>query len=316
MRMIRLLLLVILAAVTAACATPNPIVTGDPVDFRHRSGVFSLQAPKDWQPSQSEVETEALASFTEPEERALLIGYAGLLDRRLPDAEGLKIVSDLTLTLLGVSNDYQVISQQRRPDGAFEVSFSLTNRDQKWEGQSIFRDTDLALSGVIAAGEEKTWAETHAALQPYIDSFQVNAESVQGTYFKALEGGAWAMAVPLDWPQQIRPGGAQITARNGRMSILVAQAELAQPLDDAGLTSQAVAALGQFGINAQVAASARLPDGRLKVMLERSDRRIIGYLEQGNSTFVGLFFNVPADRVQDYQAFIDFEYSVFVTFLS
>ncbi len=307
---------VVAAALIAGCSSPDPIDTGNPVAFRHRIGVFSLQAPESWQQSQGEVETEAVASFADPSARGVMYAYAGLLDHRLSEDEGLEIVGDLAETLLNSPTGYQISDRQRRADGAFEVSFSFTRQENKWLGRATFRDTDLALSGVIAAGQESMWADLSTALQPFVESFKIDPEAVQGTYFVALEGTSWAMAVPADWPRRAGGVSAELTSRTGRMSILISGGTLERPLDAAGLVDRAADELRQaFGLNAQVSASESLPDGRVKATFERGEQRIIGYLEQGNDAFVGLFFQVPADRVADYQPFIDFEYSVFVTFL-
>jgi hypothetical protein len=304
------------AALIAGCSGPEPIDTGNPVAFKHRIGVFSLLAPESWQQSQGEVETEAIASFADPSARSVMYAYAGLLDHRLLEDEGLEIVADLAETLLNSPSDYQVVNRQRRDDGAFEVQFSYVQQGQKWLGRATFRDTDLALSGVIAAGQESTWANLSTALQPFVESFKVDPEAIQGTFFVPLEGASWAMAVPGDWARRSGGVSAQLTSRTGRMSILISGGTLEQPLDAAGLADRAAGELRQaFGLNVQVSASESQPDGRAKAIFERGEQRIIGYLEQGPDAFVGLFFQVPADRVADYQPFIDFERSVFVTFL-
>lgn len=307
---------VMAAALIAGCSSPEPIDTDNPVAFRHRIGVFSLQAPESWQQSQGEVETEAIASFADPSARGVMFAYAGLLDHRLSDDEGLEIVGDLAETLLNSPSDYQVVDRQRRGDGAFEVQFSYVRDNQKWLGRATFRDTDLALSGVIATGQEPVWAGLSTALQPFVESFKVDPEAIQGTFFVPLEGTSWAMAVPGDWARRAGGASAQLTSRTGRMSILISGGALERPLDAAGLVDRAADELRQaFGLNAQVSASESLPDGRVKATFERGEQRIIGYLEQGDDAFVGLFFQVPADRAADYQPFIDFESSVFVTFL-
>ena len=69
-----------------------------------------------------------------------------------------------------------------------------------------------------------------------------------------------------------------------------------------------------FRLVPKLASSEPLPDGRLKVTLDQGgDLRIIGYVEQFDTHFVGLFFKVPSDRAEDYQPFMDFVYSTYIS---
>jgi hypothetical protein len=47
--------------------------------------------------------------------------------------------------------------------------------------------------------------------------------------------------------------------------------------------------------------------------LDQTDRHTVGYVEQKDGYFIGLFFDVPTAQLSDYQPFIDFVYSTFVT---
>jgi hypothetical protein len=73
----------IIGAALAACNNQGPIDVSNPIGFKQKSGLFTLQVPKSWTSTQDEVPTESIASFADPTHRAELIGYTGLLDHRL-----------------------------------------------------------------------------------------------------------------------------------------------------------------------------------------------------------------------------------------
>ena len=302
-----------LLVVLAGCGGA-PIDTGNPVNFKHQIGVFELKVPKSWKQTQDKVSTEAIAAFSDPTDRAEIIAYAGLLDHRLADDEGLQITSDLIGTLLNRPADLQITDKQHRADGAFVVNVTFTRNNEKRTGQGIFRDGDLALSGTIVDGPTQGWADLQQALQADLDSFKVNADVVQGTYFDSLFGTAYAVVMPVDWPQQSTRRGTQVRSLNGKITLYTIEQPISTTLDAAGLTTQAVTSLGQmYKINAEVGSSVSLPDGRTQVTLKQADRSIVGYLEAKDGYFIGLFFNVPAAQTAAYQPFIDFVYSTFVT---
>lgn len=303
----------LLLVVLAGCGSA-PIDTGNPVNFKHQIGVFELKVPKSWKQTQDHVSTEAIAAFSDPTNRAEIMGYAGLLDHRLADDEGLQIASDLIGTLLNRPSDLQITDKQHRSDGAFVVNVTFTRNNEKRTGQGVFRDGDLALSGTIVDGPTEGWADLQKALQPYADSFKVNPEVVQGTYFDALLGVAYAVVMPVEWPRQGTEKGMQVHAQAGKTTLYTIEQPISTTLDTAGLTNQAVTSLRQtYKINAEVGSSAPLPDGRTQVTLKQADRSIIGYLEAKDGYFIGLFFDVPAAQAAAYQPFIDFVYSTFVT---
>ncbi len=299
--------------VLVACAGSSPIDTSSPTTFKHRTGVFSLQAPGKWQQAQDEVETESIAAFSDPTKRAELIAYAGLLDHHLTVNEGQSIVANLVKNLLNAPGDLQITGQQRRPDGSFVATLSFTRNNEKRAGTAIFRDAGLALSGVILSGPEAGWADFQKAMQPYLDSFNVNSEVVQGTYFVALEGDSYALAVPADWPRQPGKDVNLVHSPDGHVQIVAAQKAEVNSLDDAALAEASRKLLQQNLGDGTISGAERLPDGRLKVTLDRGATRTIGYLDQKDGTVIGLFFDVPANRVPDYQPFIDFVYSTFIT---
>ena len=291
-----------------------PIDTGNPVSFKHQIGVFELKVPKSWKQTQDKVSTEAIAAFSDPTDRAEIKAYAGLLDHRLADDEGLQITSDLIGTLLNRPADLQITDKQHRADGAFVVNVTFTRNNEKRTGQGIFRDGDLALSGTIVDGPTQGWADLQKALQPYTDSFKVNPEVVQGTYFDALLGVAYAVVMPVGWPQQSTSQGTQVRSLNGKITLYTIEQPISTTLDAAGLTDQAVASLRKlYKLNAQVSDSGALPDGRTKITLDQPDHHIVGYLETKDSYFIGLFFDLPTAQAAAYQPFIDFIYSTFVT---
>ena len=298
----------------AGCTNSSPIDTSNPVDFKHHTGVFTLQVPKSWKQAQDQVPTESIAAFSDPTQHAEIIAYAGLLDHRLADAEWFTTVSGLVGNLLNRPTDLQFTDNQHRTDGAFVVSFSFTRSDQKRVGQAIMHDTDLALSGVIADGPEQGWTDLAKALQPYVDSFELHPDFVQGTYFEPLQDTFYAVVVPPDWARQKYPNGVGVKSRSGRMSILTVQRSISPTLQTLALSDQAAAVLRQtFGISAQASASENLVDGRLKITFDQPDHTIIGYVENKDEMFIGLYFELPADQTDAYQPFIDFVYSTLVT---
>lgn len=298
----------------AACTAPDPIDVSNPVDFQTQSGVFTIQVPASWLKGQDNIATETVALLNDPARRVGLIAYAGLLERRLGDAEGWKAVSALVKTLVGNPSDFAVGSQQRSPDGAFDMNFAFSAGELKVEGSATFRDTDLALSGVVLTAPADIWDGVQASMQPFVDSFELDAEAVKGTFFEPLQETHFAMAVPGDWEQQRRGQSLRLIARNRDMSMIALQEAVDAPLDSPQLVQQAVDSLRQaFGLRTTVVSSEIAPDGRTKLSLDGGDRRVVGYVQQKGDLLLGLLFDVPADRVDDYQPFIDFEYFTFVT---
>ena len=308
-----LAVIVVALIVLAGCGSA-PIDTGNPVNFKHQIGVFELKVPKSWKQAQDKVSTEAIAAFSDPTNRAEIIAYAGLLDHRLADDEGMQITSDLIGTLLNRPSDLQIADKQRRSDGAFVVNVTFTRNNEKRTGQGVFHDGDLALSGTIIDGPTQGWADLQKALQADLDSFKVNTDVVQGTYFEALEGAVHALAVPAGWARQNTGKGVQVRSLSGQTTLYTIEQPISTTLDAAGLANQSVTSLRQlFKLNAQVSDSSALPDGRTKLTLDRSDRRIVGYVEVKDGHFIGLFFDVPAAQAPAYQPFIDFIYSTYIT---
>ena len=308
-----IVILAIVLMALAACANASPIDTGNPTTFKHRTGAFSLQAPQSWKRAQDAVETESVAAFSDPTQRAELLAYAGLLDHRLTDGEGNQAVAGLAKNLLNAPSDLKVTDQQRRTDGAFMAALSFTRAGEKRSGVAIFRDEQLALAGVILDGPEAGWADFQKAMQPYLDSFQLNPDVVQGTYFTPLEGDLYALVVPAGWQRQPGRGFTLIHSSTGRLTIIAAEKTLTGTLDTAGLVTTGMELLQQSLGTGKVSGNETLPDGRIKVTIDRGSNRTIGYLDQKDGGIIGLFFDVPADRVQDYQPFIDFVYSTFIT---
>ncbi len=314
MRHGQILAVIMLVAVLGGCANPKPIDTSNPIEFQHRSTVFKMQVPGGWKQVQDQIETEALGIFTDPTGQASIVAYVGLLDRRLSHDEGLQIVGNLAATLLSIPSGYQVTDRQRRDDGAFEVTFAFTRGEQEFSGQAIFHDTDLALSGVIIVGPEPGWSDLQNALAPYVSSFQIDPEVVRASYFDIIEDTYYLLVVPIDWTRRRGTDAIEVQSRNQRMSILLVQQDLDRMINAAALADQAATSLRRsFRLAAKVTASEPLADGRLKVTLDRGDRRIIGYVEQFDTHFVGLFFDLPADRVEDYRPFMDFVYSTYLS---
>ncbi len=309
-----LLLLSIVMGLVAGCAGPNPISVGSPIAFQHRTTAFTMRVPDGWTQVQDEVATEALGIFTDPTGQALITAYMGLLDRRLADEEGLAIVGTLASTLLSNPDDFQVTDQRRRPDGAFEVTFAFTGGEQKHAGRAIFRDTHLALSGVIISGPQQHWNSLQNALAPYVDSFTIDPEVVRASYFDILEDTYYILVVPIDWPRRRGAFGTEVISRSGRMSIRLLQHDLGKSIAAADIADQTVMSLRTaFNLVVNVLAAEQLPDNRLEITLEQAGRRIIGYVETFDTHLVGLFFDVPADRVDDYQPFMDFVYSTYIS---
>ncbi|MFN8597370.1 MAG: hypothetical protein U0559_14460 [Anaerolineae bacterium] len=304
-----LLLLVVLAG----CNSPQPIDTGNPISFKHRSGVFEMQVPKSWKQAQDQVETESLAAFSDPSGRAEMIGYAGLLDHTLTDDEGLATVPGLVKNLLNAPQDLAITDQQHRSDGAFTLNLSFTRNNEKRSGQAIFRQGALALSGVIVSGPQSEWTTLLTALQPYIDSFTLKPDFVQGTYFTPIENVHFAVVIPADWGRQTFEGGTLAKSPANKFTIVASEIATTTTSDDAALakeaTSQARAHLGAVQLDNQE----KLPDGRTKLSLSQGTQRVIGYYEVKDGMLISLFFSVPADRADAYQPIIDFMYSTWVT---
>lgn len=294
------------------CAN-NPIDTGSPVAFRHRTGVFELQVPKSWKQVQDQVETEALAAFSDAAGRSEIIAYAGLLDHQLTDDEGLEIVPSLIKNLLNGPPDLAVTDKRRRSDGAFVVALAFTRNNVPRLGQAIFRDGGLALSGVIVSGPASDWSTLLTGLQPYIDSFKLRPDVVQGTYFTPIENTHFALVVPADWERIALKAGTQVRSRSGQVTIIAAQEPLSGTLAASALTDAAQKAAQAYVGQAAVSDSQVLPDGRTQLTLDGSTRRTIGYAEIKDGMLIMLLFEVPADRAAAYQPFIDFIYSTLVT---
>lgn len=305
----------IIAALTA-CNNQPPIDTANPINFKHRTGMFTLQAPKSWLPTQDALPTEAIAAFSDATHRAELIGYAGLLDHQLADEEGWLATNALVGGLLNQPTDLKITDRQRQPDGSFFVVFTFTRANTPRSGQAIFRDADLAFAGVVINGASTEWPSLQKTLQPYVDSFKLNKDFVQGTYFIPLDMQTFSVVVPADWTQQKTPRGDAVEVRSpsGRFSIIGVQKPITTTLDEAGLANQALIILKQASkIEATLSATSKLPDGRLKLELDRTDRHTQGYVEQKDGYVIGLFFDVPTAQLGAYQPMIDFIASTLVT---
>jgi hypothetical protein len=305
---------IIIAGLIAGCSGASPIDTGNMVVYQHNTHVFSLKVPKSWTQTQDAVPTEALAAFSDPTGHAEILAYAGLLDHTLTDQEALDNAEGLMTNLLNRPADLKTLNKQRRDDGAYVVDVSFTRADQKRKGQGVFRQSSLGLSGVIIDGPEQGWSDLQQALQPTLDSFQSDDTVIQGTFFSALNETGYALALPADWTRSRRTDGIEIRSLTGKIEIYTIERPYTETLDAPAMTEQAAAYLRQsFGLQGTVAGSEPQSDGRLKMTLNRSDRQTVGYVEQKDGYLLGLFFDVPADRAQDYQAFIDFVYSTYVT---
>lgn len=306
----------IIAAALAACNNPGPIDVSNPIGFKQKSGLFALQVPKSWTSSQDEVSTEAIASFADTTHRAELIGYVGLLDHQLSDAEGLQIAADLAGNLLNQPGDLKITDKYRQPDGAFVAVFTFTRAGTPRTGQAIFHDADLSLAGTLINGPVDGWADFQKSLQPFVDSFKVDKDFIQGTYFTPIDTDAYAVVVPVGWAQQKSKTNneVEVKAPNGRLSIIGVQLIVTNTLDDTALANQAVSILKQaYRLDNTLTDTSKLPDGRLRLGLDRTDRHTVGYVEQKDGHFIGLFFDVPAQQLAAYQPFIDFVYSTLVT---
>jgi hypothetical protein len=304
------------AALLTACNNPGPIDLSNPIGFKQRSGLFTLQVPKSWTSSQDQLPTESIAAFADPTHRAELIAYSGLLDHHLADAEGLQIAESLAGNLLNHPSDLKTTSKLRQADGAFVVAFTFTRSGSARSGQAVLRDGDLALAGTLIDGPLAGWADLQKALQPLADSFKLNKDYVQGTYFDALDTPAFAVVVPAGWAQQksSNNSGVLVKSPDGQFSIIGLQRVFTDTVDDPGLTAAALSILKQsYKFDGTPASAAKLADGRLKIGLDRADRQTVGYVEQKDGTFMGLFFDVPTAQLNAYQPMIDFVYSTFVT---
>jgi hypothetical protein len=314
MSMKRLLLIGVAAAWTASCARPIPVTVDAPVAFQHRTTAFTIDVPDGWTLLQDQVPTEALGIFTDPTGQATIVAYVGLLDHRFADEEGLRVAASLTANLLRRPDDYQITGQEHRADGAFQVSFQFIRDGQNHAGLAVFRDTNLALSGVVITGPEDFWPRLRMALLPYAESFEFDPEVVRAAYFDILEDTYYILVVPIDWPRQRSRFGTEVRSRSGNMSIRLVQRDLGREIDQADLVDQTLATL-YAGSNLAVNVLATEPqsDGRLKLTLRQANQQIIGYVETFDTHLVGIFFDVPGDRVEDYQPIMDFVYSMYIS---
>lgn len=308
-----LIMLGLMLIALTGCANNTPIDTANPIAFRHRSGVFELQVPKSWQQAQDQVETEALAAFSDPTGRAEIIAYAGLLDHELGNEEGLQLVSELVKTLLNSPGDLGVTDAQRRADGAFVVTLTFTRKDVKRTGQAVLKDGGLALSGFIVSGPQDQWTALQSSLQPMFDSFKLNPDYVQGTFFWPIEKSHFALVVPADWERATIENGIQVRSRNGLVQIVAAQKPLSNTLDAAAFGEAAQKAAQTYTGQATLSASQTLPDGRLQQTLDTATKRAISYAELKDGMLITVLFEVPAAQAAAYQPLIDFMYSTLVT---
>jgi hypothetical protein len=312
-QLLQLLALLACGVLLAACANAKPIDTSALKSFTQHNGLFSLQVPGAWKEYQQDLATESMAAFSEPEGRAELIAYAALLDRRLGETEGEKVVTQLITALLNVPADLNITDLQRQADGTYTARLSFTREDEKRSGTAIFREEPLALSGVILSGPEADWADFQKAMQPALDSFKVNLDFVQGTYFEPLEGERYSMAIPAQWESRKGPGSTTVRSPNGQLQIVTVQRPEEKALTPGELAEQGVK-LAQLNLGkGTLTSSEALPDGRLKVRIDQGADSTVGYLEQRDGMILGLFFAVPADRLADYQPLIDFLYSTYIT---
>ncbi len=299
--------------VLTGCTNTSPIDTTNLTAFRHRTGVFELQAPKSWKQTQDQVETEALAAFSDPTGQSEIIAYTGLLDHELTDEEGLQIVPGLVKNLLNSPSDLVVTAAQRRADGAFVITLTFTRKDVKRAGQAVLKDGGLALSGVIVSGPQDQWATLQTGLQPVFDSFKLNPDYVQGTFFTPIEKSHFALVIPADWERAALQDGTQIRSRNGLVTIVAAQKPVTGTLDAAAFSEAATKAAQAYVGQATVSASQTLPDGRLQQTLDTASKRTISYTELKDGMLITLLFEVPAAQAAAYQPLIDFLYSTFIT---
>ncbi len=297
----------------SACAPRSPIDTSNPTGFISSSKVFSLNVPASWKQAQNQVPTEVMAAFSDPTDRAELIAYAGLLDRRLTDAEGFKAITGLIDNLLNHPADLTVTDQQRRPDGTFVVKYAFTRNNEKRLGEAVLSDTNLALSGVISDGPAEFWTDLSAALQPFVTSFRIDPTNVQGVFFVPVDNAGFSFVGPDGWQEQSSVVGSVVRAPSGKLTIMAMQRPLTSTLDTPALQELATHLMLSNGGAQKVVSSETLPDGRLKLVFDRPKHRVVGYVDQKDQVFAGLFFDVPSDQAEAYQPFIDFVYSTFVT---
>lgn len=297
---------------TSVPTSAPAIDTSAMTTFRHPSGVFSLKVPQAWKQIQDDAPTESIAAFSEPDGRAELIAYSGLLDRQLSETEGSQVVTNLIKVLLNSPGDLLITDLQRQPTGAYTANLSFTRAGEKRSGIAVFRDEPLALSGVILSGPEAGWADFQKAMQPTLDSFKVDLNFVQGTYFAPFEGELYALATPAEWESRNGPGFAKIRSPNGQLQIVVAQRAEEKTLTPNELADMGVK-LGQTSLGkGTLTGTELLPDGRVKVTLDQGTHTAIGYLEQNAGVVIGLFFETPSDRLAAYQPLIDFIYSTYI----
>lgn len=310
---IHLLALLAGGLLLAACATSKPIDTSALKTFNQRNGIFSLQVPEAWKQYQNDLSAESMAAFSEPDGRAELVVYAALLDRQLNETEGSQIVTQLINVLLNSPANLKITDIQRQADGSYTAGLSFSRENEKRSGTAIFRQQPLALSGIILSGPEAGWADFQKAMQPTLDSFKVDSDYIQGTYFEPLEGELYSMAVPAQWESRKGPDSTKIKSPNGQFQIVTVQRVEDQTLTASELAERGVK-LAQLNLGkGTLVSSEQLPDGRVKVHIDQGADRIIGYLEQRSGSVLGLFFAVPVDRLADYQPLIDFMYSTYVT---
>ncbi len=300
-------------AFLAACSNSTPIDVGNPIEVAHNTKTFSLMMPASWQQVQDKASTESVTVFTDPTRRAELIAYTGLLDHRLTDDEGFKIASDLTNNLLRHPDEYVVTDRQRRSDGAFVVKVAYSRNQQKYLGEAVLFDNDLTLSAVIYDSAESIWPQVHDALQPFVTSFKVDPTYVQGTYFAPVENIGYAFAGPADWQPQNSSIGTLIHSPSGRITIIAVQRPLSTTLDAPALAQATLSLARNMASLGKLVSSEQLPDGRTKLVFERSQHQVIGYVDQKDQILAGLLFDVPLEQADAYQPFIDFVYSTFVT---
>lgn len=312
-QLVRFLALLAAGVLLAACATSKPIDTSAVKTFSQRNGIFSLQVPGTWKQYQNDLSTESMAAFSEPDGRAELVAYAALLDRQLNETEGSQIVTQLINVLLNAPADLQISDLQRQADGSYTAGLSFSRNDEKRSGLAVFRQEPLALSGIVLSGPEAGWADFQKAMQPALDSFKVDSDFIQGTYFEPLEGELYSMAIPAEWESRKGPDSTKIKSPSGQFQIVTVQRAEEQTLTASELAERGVK-LAQLNLGKNtLVSSEQLPDGRVKVLLEQGADRVIGYLEQRSGAVLGLFFAMPADRLADYQPLIDFLYSTYVT---
>ncbi len=300
-------------ALLAACANRNSIDFGNPIEVAHRSKTFSLTIPASWQQLQDTAPTESVSVFTDPTQQAELIAYTGLLDHRLTDDEGFQIAGDLINNLLRHPAEFAVTDRQRRSDGAFVLKVAFSRNQQKYLGEAVLFDNDLTLSAVIDDSAAAIWPQVHDALQPFVTSFKVDPTYVQGSYFVPVENTGFAFAGPGDGQQRNSALGTLVRSPNGRLTIIAVQQPLSTTLDAPALAQATLHLARNMASIGNLVSSQQLPDGRTKLVFERSQHRVVGYVDQKDQTLAALLFDVPLEQADAYQPFIDFVYSTFVT---